>query len=184
MIVFDKSRQKVVHNRSIDTVIYEGASGDTIIVEGALQDRRFLDSHHPSGEIRPPYTVHHMIVRLELTVPEMVIKDVEVEMPEFPHPDCIDTLHTLTPLKGMCIAGGFMARIRKLVPRKGGCTHLHELLTAMAPAAFQGAWSYRISNPIDYDTFKMMSRGLKNNCYAWREGGDRAREWIDDEVES
>ena len=170
MIKLDKTKQQKIHNRKIDTVIYEGAS-DTIVVEGSLQDRRFCDSHMPSGEVRPPYTVHHMIIRMELHLPELTILDIEVDFPTVPHEACIETQESLAPIKGMRIAAGFTSKVRKLIDRTKGCTHLLTLLTAMAPAAFQGAWSTRIRQPLNPEIYAGMMGKLKNTCWAWRDGG-------------
>ncbi|MFO7716922.1 DUF2889 domain-containing protein [Desulfosarcina sp.] len=170
MIALDRTRQLKIHNRRIDTVIYAGAS-DTIIVEGSLQDNRLLDSIHPGGEVRPPYTVHHMVIRMEVQVPELLITDIEVEMPSVPNAACSETRDCLAPVKGMRIAAGFTSRVRKLVGREKGCTHLLALLAAMAPAAFQGAWSARIRNPVDPETYAAMRGQLINTCWAWREYG-------------
>ncbi|WP_054701390.1 DUF2889 domain-containing protein [Desulfosarcina cetonica] len=113
MIVLDKSRQKAIHNRTIDTFIYEGSTGDTIVAEGMFKDRRFLDSYDPSGEVRPPYTVHHMAIRMEIKVPEMTIEAIEVEMPTVPREECLEVQACLAPVKGMRIAGGFIAQVRR-----------------------------------------------------------------------
>ncbi|MDL2275406.1 DUF2889 domain-containing protein [Desulfosarcina sp. OttesenSCG-928-G10] len=183
MIVLDKTRQKKVHTRTISVDIYEGPSPDTLVVEGRLQDRRHLDTHYPEGHVEPPYTVHHMVIRMALCLPEKTITEIEVEMPAIPNADCSDAQNSLEPIIGLRIAAGFMAAVRKKIPRKAGCTHLLELLSNMAPAAFQGAWSKRVSRPIDPDTFRRMSGGLKNTCYAWREGGELVRTRIGDAVE-
>jgi hypothetical protein len=179
MITLDKTRQRKIHNRKIDTVIYEGET-DTIIVEGSLKDERFLDSYLPTGEVRPPYVVHHMVIRMELEVPELVIADIEVEMPTAPHDACREILQCLAPLKGMRIAAGFTSRARKLAGRQRGCTHLLTLLTAMAPAAFQGAWSARITKPVDPETYAGMMGNLKNSCWVWRDEGPLVKKWLHD----
>ncbi|MGA6926658.1 MAG: DUF2889 domain-containing protein [Desulfosarcina sp.] len=170
MITLDKTKQQKIHNRKIDTAIYEGAS-DTIIVEGSLQDQRFCDSYLFSGEVRPPYTVHHMIIRMELQLPELTILEIEVKMPTVPHNVCLETQACLAPLKGLRIAAGFTSKVRKLIYRKKACTHLQTLVTAMAPAAFQGAWSARIRKPLDPDVYVDMMIKLKNTCWTWREDG-------------
>jgi hypothetical protein len=170
MINLDKTKQQKIHNRKIDTVIYEGKS-DTIIVEGSLQDNRFCNSYMFSGEIRPPYTVHHMIIRMELQLPDLTILDIEVEMPSVPHESCRDTRECLEPLKGMRIVSGFTSKVRNLVDRKKACTHLLTLVTAMAPAAFQGAWSARIREPVNPKTYIGMMGKLKDTCWTWREEG-------------
>jgi hypothetical protein len=173
MIKLDKTKQQKIHDRKVDTAIYEGAE-NTIIIEGSLQDNRFCDSHLFTGEIRPPYTVHHMIVRMELELPDLTILDIEVEMPSVPHEPCRDIIECLEPLKGMPIAAGFTAKVRKMVDRKKACTHLLTLLAAMAPAAFQGAWSARIRQPVEMEIYAGMMDKLKNTCWTWRDEGPLA----------
>ena len=180
MITLDKTRQRKVHCRQIDTVIYEG-DADSIVVEGMLKDERFLDTYHPTDERRPPFIVHNMIIRMELQLPELVIRDIEVEMPAAPHAACHEVKQCLAPIKGMRIAAGFTARVRKLVDRKAGCTHLQALLAAMAPAAFQGAWSARVSQPIDPVSYRGMAKNLKDSCWVWRDDGPLVRKLIDSE---
>lgn len=170
MINLDKTKQQKIHNRKIDTVIYQGEA-NSIIVEGSLQDKRFCNSHMFSGEIRPPYTVHHMIIRLELQLPVLKIIGIEVELPSVPHACCRDIRECLDPLKGMCIASGFTSMVRKRIDRKKACTHLLTLVTAMAPAAFQGAWSARIREPVDMKSYVGMMSKLENTCWSWRNTG-------------
>jgi hypothetical protein len=56
---------------------------------------------------------------------------------------------------------------------KKGCTHLVELLLAMAPAVFQGFGAHQSQKPsnLDHDQAKMISQFLVNTCHAWREDG-------------
>ena len=170
MIKLDKAKQPKIHNRKIDVIIYEG-SADTIIVEGELMDRRFCDSHMFDGEIRPPYTVHNMIIRMELHLPELTILDLEVEMPSVPHAFCREVQDSLAPLIGERIAAGFTAKVRKLIDRANSCTHLYTLVNAMAPASFQGAWSATIRQPLDPEVYVGMMGKLKDTCWAWRNDG-------------
>ena len=44
-----------------------------LIVEGVLKDERFGPSHLMTGEIRPPGTLHHMIVRMVVAGPGLGI---------------------------------------------------------------------------------------------------------------
>ncbi|BBO75935.1 hypothetical protein DSCW_33520 [Desulfosarcina widdelii] len=169
MIRLDKKTKKI-HDRMINTVIYEGEA-DSIIVEGSLQDKRLCNSHMPSGEVRPPYTVHQMIIRIELQLPVLTIIDIEVELPSVPHASCRDTRGCLEPLKGLCIASGFTANVRKRIDRKKACTHLLTLVTAMAQAAFQGAWSSRIREPVDTKTYAEMMSEIEDTCWTLRREG-------------
>ena len=81
MIKIDKSGRQKIHARKIDISIYEGDS-DSIILEGILRDERLLDSYRPTGKMYPPGTLHHMIIRMEVRGPKLVIEDIEVEIAE------------------------------------------------------------------------------------------------------
>ncbi len=170
MIVPDRKKQRKIHSRMINTVIYEGKT-DTIIAEGELLDRRYCDSYRPDGEIRPPHPVHNMILRMELHLPELTIMDLEVEMPTTPNEACMEIQDSLAPLVGMRIAAGFNAKVRKRIDRVKTCTHLQTLVAAMASASFQGAWSAMVRSPLELKTYKAMTSRLKDTCWAWRDGG-------------
>jgi hypothetical protein len=52
-----------------------------------------------------------------------------------------------------------------------GCTHLVELIMAMAPAALQGFFVHQLqkSSAFNPDQAKMFAQSLINTCCAWRE---------------
>jgi hypothetical protein len=165
-----KKKQKI-HTRKIDIAIYEG-SEESIIVEGILKDDRLLDSYRLTGERIPSGTIHHMIIRIEVKGPQLIIEDIEVEMPTVPHELCRETLECLAPVRGMPIVSGFTSKVKALAGGPNGCNHLLALLTAMAPAAVQGAFSAMASKPTDPETKNSINlERLKNTCWVWRENG-------------
>jgi len=171
MIKLDKTTQPKIHSRQIDCSIYEGPS-DTLIVEGILRDERLMSSYRRTGEFFPPGTIHHMIIRMAVTTPDLVIEDIDVEMPTLPNEACIETRQCLAVVKGMSIARGFTSKVKKMAGGVKGCSHLLALLTAMAPAAFQGAFSAMERQPRDADVNpRDIIAKMKNTCWVWREDG-------------
>jgi hypothetical protein len=171
MINIDKTETQKIHSRGIEIATYEGGS-DSIIVEGVLTDERLANSYRPSGEALPPGTVHHMIIRMEVRGPKLVITDIEVEMPTVPMQECRETLDSLTPIKKLPIVSGFTNRVKDLVGGAKGCAHLVALITAMASAAVQGAWAAMTSKPRDPATFLPGAvERIKDTCRVWRSDG-------------
>jgi len=161
---FDTNQK--IHSRQIDIATYK-CTADSFIVEGVLRDDRLMDSYGPTGKSVPPGTVHHLIIRFEVKGPDLVIEDIEVEMPTIPNEFCIETIKCLDPIKGMQIVSGFTSKVKNLVGGVNGCVHLVALLTAMAPAAFQGVFSgmgRKLKAPL-------IAERMKNTCWVWRAEG-------------
>jgi hypothetical protein len=172
-------KKQKIHTRTIDIATYKG-SEDSIIVEGILKDDRLFESFLLTGEKRPPGTFHHMIIRIEVKGPQLVIEDIEVEMPKVPNKHCRETLKCLAPVKGMPIVSGFIKKVKAIAGGPKGCNHLLALLTAMAPAAVQGAFSLISLKPVDSSSRNQMGAGrLKNTCWAWRENGPLMEKYQD-----
>jgi hypothetical protein len=172
-----KKTGQIIHNRKIDITTYEG-DYDSVIVEGVLHDERLVETYRPTGDTHPPGTVHHMIIRMEIKGLKLIIEDIEVEMPTIPYEACLETQGCLDQLKGEPVVAGFTTKVKKLAGDRKGCCHLVSLLTAMAPAAVQGAWSAVIQNPVGQKTYLDMAfQRVKNTCWVWREDGPLIREW-------
>ena len=176
MITIDKNTKQKIHTRHLDIATYKRGL-DSIIVEGVLHDERLVTSYRPSGETLPPGTVHHMIIRMEVRGPKLVIEDIEVEMPSVPRDECRETLDSLLPLKGLPIVSGFTNRVKDLVGGAKGCAHLVALITAMAPAAVQGAWAAATSKPRDpAEILPGAVKRIKDTCRIWRSDGPLVKE--------
>ncbi|MBN1472439.1 MAG: DUF2889 domain-containing protein [Syntrophaceae bacterium] len=165
-------KRKKLHTRKIEISTYE-YDEQKIIVEGFLKDERFRNSHLITGEKFPIGVIHHMQIRLLINLSSFVIEDVDVDMPGVPREVCRETRGSLAPIKGLTISPGFRAKVKKMAGGIKGCTHLVELLSAMAPAFFQGYAAYLSQKPswFDKNHIKIVGKFLVNTCHAWREDG-------------
>lgn len=163
---------KKLHTRKIDVSTYE-YDDDRIMVEGSLKDDRFQDTHAITGETFPRGVIHHMGIRLLVNCSTLVIEDIDVELISVPRDICRETAECLAPIKGLTITRGFTAKVKKLAGGNKGCTHLLELLLAMAPAAVQGFAAYRSQKKsgVNPEQAKFILKYLMNTCHAWREDG-------------
>ncbi len=167
-----QSKGKKLHTRNIEVSTYD-YDGQRIIVEGSLKDNRFQESYLVTGEKSPSGVIHHMSIRLLVNCSNLVIEDINVDLISVPREVCRETIECLAPIKGLIITRGFTSKVKKIAGGSKGCTHLVELLLAMAQAAIQGFAAYQAQKPsgLDKDQFNLMSMYLVNTCHAWREDG-------------
>ncbi|HDP24423.1 MAG TPA: DUF2889 domain-containing protein [Deltaproteobacteria bacterium] len=171
-------KNAALHRRSITSTTFH-VKDEIIMVEGILRDERCVDSFSvETGEKIPPFIVHEIILRLLVEGPELVIRDLEVDMKHVPRTQCDQTRDSLRQIIGQRIAPGFSDMVKKNFGGPHGCAHLNALLLAMAPSCVQGYWAWRVSKPL---TFEQASRGLDeryliDTCWVWRSGGDLERD--------
>jgi hypothetical protein len=167
-----QSKGKKVHTRNIEVTTYE-YDGQRIIIEGFLKDDRFQESHMITGETFPSGVIHHMAIRLLVNCSNLLIEDIDVDLISVPREVCRETIDCLAPIKGLTITKGFTSKVKKMAGGNKGCTHLVELILAMAPAVFQGFGAHQSqkSSNFDYDHAKRIFQFLVNTCSAWREDG-------------
>jgi hypothetical protein len=176
MIELDKTRQKKIHTRKIDMATY-AYDNKSIIVESTLHDERLVDVFRPTGEQVKAGPIHHMVIRMRVGGPRLIIEDIDVEIGTAPSELCQEALDSLRPVIGLPIASGFTARIKELVGGPRGCAHLVALLSAMAPAAVQGAWNAMSRKPVDPKYLPTAIERIKDTCMLWRTDGPFMRQY-------
>jgi hypothetical protein len=167
-----KSKGKKLHTRNIEVTTYD-YDGQRIIVEGFLKDDRFQESYAITGGTFPSGVFHHMAIRLLVNCSNLLIEDVEVDLIAVPREVCRETIDCLTPIKGLTITKGFTSKVKNIAGGNKGCTHLVELILAMAPAVIQGIGAHQSQKPssLDFDQAKAVFRFLVNTCHVFREDG-------------
>lgn len=157
-------------------------------IDGRLVDLRgFIFRSITHGDVQPGMPVHQMLIRMTIDV-GMVIRAVALAVDNTPFPTCPEAAENYQQLVGLKISGGFVKRMRELVGRREGCTHLSVLIEAMAKVAVQTANAAAMRRIGDERAFLGDAEGMKqfgqrstgahgliNSCHTYAEDGTLVR---------
>lgn len=106
-------------------------------IEGHLTDRRSHALQFPDGERLAGADIHSMWLRLTIDASAMIVA-VEADTEASPYEGVCGVITSVySKLVGLRIGPGFRAELRRLFAGVRGCTHMSELVGAMATAALQ-----------------------------------------------
>jgi hypothetical protein len=165
--------KELVHNREISIRTFD--LGDHyILVEGSLIDHRYRPRDDEASE--ESKLVHHMVIRLKVKGPGMLIEQAEATMPHHPREECSVVLPWTRNLEGLRITQGFSMKVKKVIGGIKGCAHLTSLVTTMGPSAVQGYWA---AYGVEKGRMSLHDQAVKNiinTCHLWREDGTLVKE--------
>ncbi len=130
------SPRKLSHTR---TVVYQGYDREDGLwdIEAELTDVKTYDFKVPNERLFPANEpIHRLKIRVTLDS-RLVIKDIATSMDSIPHPECSGAPHGMHKLIGCTMGPGWRKVINQRVGGEEGCTHLREMLSNMATAAYQ-----------------------------------------------
>ncbi len=131
-----KIRRIPLHQRKIDL---NGFLRDDKLfdLEAELLDTKNYDvPNHDRGEIIAGEPIHKM--RILLTIDkEMFIKKAKAETFFSPFNVCKKANDKFKKLEGLQIKSGWRREVNKFIGNVDGCTHIREMLNALATVAFQ-----------------------------------------------
>src|SRR5512139_2607196 len=107
--------------------------------EGNLIDHRYSQANKETLE--GSKFMHHMVIRLKVKGPEMLIGQAEATMPHHPRKECPEMLPWIRNLEGLRIAPGYSLKVKRIIGGTRGCAHLTSLVIAMGESAVQGYWA-------------------------------------------
>lgn len=148
-------------------------------IEGRITDTKTYGfPNRDRGRIEAGEPIHDMRVRLTVDL-DLKVHRVEASTEASPYGICPEIAPNYRRLEGAVVGPGWRARIREAVGGREGCTHISELLAAMATAAFQTLFAERARQNADPP---LPSSGRRpswiDSCYALREEGEVVRrEW-------
>jgi hypothetical protein len=105
-------------------------------IEAHLRDFKFQTFTTGGKTWEPGQAFHDMWVRLTVNT-ELAIQAIEVSMDSHPHPECPQVIPPMDALIGARLGKGWRKTINEHLGGIKGCTHLRELLSNIATAAFQ-----------------------------------------------
>jgi hypothetical protein len=128
--------RSALHRRRITLNGYKREDG-LYDIEGHLHDCKDVSITLATIERAPGADIHSMWLRMTVDR-TLTIVDAEAATDAMPYAGFCDTI---TPhyrqLIGMSIRPGFSARVREIFGGTAGCTHITELIGAVATTAFQ-----------------------------------------------
>ncbi len=141
-------------------------------IEGELRDSK----SHPinlgyRGELAAHDAIHNMLLRLTID-DNMVIHDIIAAMPHTPYLECRPAIDCIHAVIGLQMGRGWKKKIEGAIGGLQGCTHIRELLSGAATAAYQTVYPYRSQNsPVPSSEVTEQPKHL-GQCTAWDLKGD------------
>ena len=169
-----------LHHRSYEIRAYRIKPGE-LLLRGKVTDQKPPGVYFEND--LEPLEIHHMIIDVSVSFPDLIITDVIVVMETHPHKGCIKIVDHYKKLVGLSIARGFTKKVRELFGGPRGCSHTTALLNAMAPVAIQSVWSMRsvsateqrvdppISDRESIEQIKTRMAFNSNTCHIWADPG-------------
>jgi hypothetical protein len=141
-------------------------------IEGELRDSKSYPIHLGfRGAMSEGEAVHNMKIRITID-DDMVIHDVAAAMPYTPYLECRPAIDPIRAVIGLQMGRGWKKKIETAIGGLQGCTHVRELLSGAATAAYQTVYPYRSSTgsvPMEQQTEPPKHL---NQCKAWDLKGD------------
>jgi hypothetical protein len=160
--------KELVHTREIS--MRTSDLGDhSILVEGSLIDHRYPPRQQKASE--ESELVHHMVIRLKVKGPGMLIEQAEATMPHHPRKECPEMLPWIRNLEGLEIAPGYTMKVKKVIGGAKGCAHLTSLVIAMGESAVQGYWAAYGAFVRETGLREQTIKKFINTCHLWKEDG-------------
>ncbi|WP_067223168.1 DUF2889 domain-containing protein [Marinomonas gallaica] len=149
-------------------------------VEGVLQDTKgYPFSLDDRGVIEVGEYLHQMILTLVFD-DTFTICDVRAQMHDTPYLDCSGAAPQYERLIGLQIKKGWMTEAKEVLGRTTSCTHLTEMLPALATAALQTVRGYKLNFEPNYASGSEERSAVRNTCHGFRDGGRAQRRlWPD-----
>ena len=165
-------KKQHLHRRSITLDGFLRADG-MIEVEAELKDTKTYDfSNHDRGAIKAGEPIHYMRVRIAID-DNFEVREAEAETRAGPYQICPQANLSFSNLIGLRIAKGWQRQVRAAIGGRQGCTHITELMGAVATTAMQTYYGIAATKRREEGDGgdNQAYAGLINSCVGYDEGG-------------
>ena len=172
--------RKLVHTRTIkmDGYVRDDGLWD---IEGQLTDvKPYSFANKDRGGIEAGEPLHDMLVRLTINE-HFEVKAIDVAMDSTPYSICPRITPSFQELVGQRIGPGWRRKLKEIAGGVKGCTHVVELLGAMATVAYQAAYSSeKVTGTEHTKNPGVKANFMVNTCHAYRADGPVVLEYFPD----
>ena len=180
MPLSDPAPRKHLHTRTVEMNGYIREDG-LWDIEGRLVDTKpYAFPNDFRGRIEAFEPLHDMNVRLTVD-DRFEIREVDVAMDSTPYGMCPAVEPNFKSLVGHRIGPGWRRKLKELVGGVKGCTHILELLGAMATTAYQATYtSEKMTGKAHEKNPGAAGRFLVNTCHTYRADGPVIEKYFPD----
>ena len=139
-------------------------------IEGQMTDTKtyaFKNRHR--GEVQPGEALHDMWIRLTIDE-DFVVRDIQAATAAGPFAACPSVAPSYKRVVGIKLGRGWRQSVRERLGGPEGCTHLTEMLQAMATVAYQTLYPVRAKK--EAENPRAGKPPLIDTCHALRGDGE------------
>ena len=173
------AERQPLHERNYDFRGYRRSDG-LWDIEGHLVDTKdYAFDNEWRGTVSPGTPVHDMWIRLTLD-DGLTVRDIEAATAAAPFSVCGDIAPGFAAVKGLTVGPGWRKQIKERLGGVKGCTHLVEMLGAMATVAYQTMWKHVSAEMSATGSGSSRRPGFIDSCHAFASDGEVVRRsWPD-----
>lgn len=134
--------RRLIHERRVISRGYLRDDGLWDIEGELLDEKTYTYADRDRGPMPAGSPMHHMRARLTVDG-DLRVHAAEGAMPAHPFGTCTGGVPPMQALVGASLARGFRRVVEDAMGRTEGCTHLKDLVLAMATTAYQAISSWR-----------------------------------------
>ena len=149
-------------------------------IEGRIDDQKTygFDNEH-RGHVAPGEPIHEMAIRLTLD-DRLVIQEVAATTEHSPYAVCPQVAPAYKAMVGVRVGPGWRQAIKQRLGGAAGCTHISELLMAMATPCYQTVFPVlsRERRAKSGESEDSLWPGLVDSCHAYASDGELVKRWL------